>query len=85
MMYWENNPGAQDKGKQKGGKHLSGWTSQHAPRQDPAGDAYARSDLALKTNERSVVKQIPLLGEFSSYSEWGKQPKDGPKHTIITP
>ena len=52
--------------------HSSGWTNQ---RQDPAGEVYARSDWALKTKEMSAVKQMPLLSEFSSYSEWGKEAK----------
>ena len=72
MMYWGNNLGAQDKGNKKG-EYLSGWTTQNASRQDPAVEVYARSNWDLKTNERSAVKQMPLLGEFSSYSEWGKE------------
>ena len=42
-------------------------------RADPVGEAYDASNCALKTNERSVAKQMPLLGEFPSYSEWGTE------------
>ena len=45
------------------------------PQTRSGGEAYSRSDWALKTNERSAVEQMPLLGEFSSYSEWGKEAK----------
>ena len=48
MMYWENNPGTQEKGKQKGGQHLSGWPRRSTTRKDPAGEAYARRDWALR-------------------------------------
>ena len=34
-------------------------------------EAYAKSDWATKTNERSVAKQMPLLSEFAGYSAWG--------------
>ena len=62
------------------GETLMGWPNTNTPnpqtlRADPAGEAYDRSDCALKTNEMSVVKQIPLLGEFPSYIEWGKEAK----------
>ena len=50
----------------------------------PAGEVYGASNWALKTNERSVAKQMPLLSEFPSYSEWGDQ-EDGRKPFIITP
>ena len=77
------------KGNQKGGKQIGEWPKPNTPipqtfKEDPAGKAYARSDWALKTNERSVAKQIPLLGEFSSYIEWEKEAKDGPERYIIT-
>ena len=70
MGYGENNPETQEKGKQKG-KQIGGWPKPNTPipqtfKADPAGGAYARSDWALKTNERSVAKQMPLLGEFPS-------------------
>jgi len=72
MVFWENLPETKEKGKQKGGAHSVGWASSHIPRPDPAGEAYARSEWALKTNERSVAKQMPLLGDFAGYSEWGE-------------
>ena len=82
MMYWGNNPKTRSKGKQKG-EHSSGRTGK---RQDRRGEAYARGGRALKTNERAGgAKQMPLLGEFSSYSEWEKKPKGGPKHYITNP
>ena len=34
---------------------------------DPGGKAFADSDRAVKINERSVAKPMPLLSEFSSY------------------
>ena len=40
-------------------------------REDPVGEAYDASNWVLKTNERSVVKKMPLLGDIPSYSEWG--------------
>ena len=54
-------------------------------RMDPVGEAYGESNWALKTNERSIVKQMPLLSEFSSYSEWGKKLEDGKRHFTIIP
>ena len=36
----------------------------------PGGKAYAKSDWAAKINERAVAQQMPLLSEFSGYSEW---------------
>ena len=39
-------------------------------RGDHGGKAFAKSEWATKINERSVAKQMPLMGEFSSYSEW---------------
>ena len=42
---------------------------------DPGGKAYAKSDWATKTNEMSVAKQMPLLSEFSGYSEWENEAK----------
>ena len=33
----------------------------------------AKSDWALKTNERSIAKQMPLLSEFPGYIEWGEE------------
>ena len=75
MSYRENNPLAQDKGKQKGAEPLSGWTSQNTPDKIRWGGAYSRGDWALKTNERSSVKQIPSLGGFSSYIERGEEAK----------
>ena len=42
-------------------------------RTDPDWEAYGSSNWALKTYERSMVKQMPLLSEFSSYSEWGEE------------
>ena len=35
------------------------------------GEVSAKSEWALKTNERSIVKKMPLLSEFPGYSEWG--------------
>ena len=37
------------------------------------GDVYAKIDWASKTNARSIVKPMPLLSEFSGYSEWGQE------------
>ena len=51
-----------------------GWPNTFNPptsRADPVGEAYSASNWAIKTNERSVAKQMPLLSEFSSYIEWG--------------
>ena len=38
---------------------------------DPGGRAYRDSDLSLKTNERDVAKNMPLLSEFTNYGDWG--------------
>ena len=78
MMYRGNNPWKQDKGKQRGG-HLSGWTNRNTSRQDQAGEVYARSDWALRTNERSVAKQMHPLGGVSRYSEWENGAKRRPE------
>ena len=84
-----NNPETQEKEKQKGKANREIAKSQihifRRPLMQTRRGAYARSDWDLKTNERSVAKKMPLLGEFSSYSELGgKRPKGGPKHYIIT-
>ena len=71
-MYWGNIPETQNKGNQKRGKQLPVWANQ---KQDPARDVNARIDWALKTNERPLAKKMPLLGEFSGYSGWGKEAK----------
>ena len=74
--YGENIALMQGKGRGKGGKSFGGWSmAENSPnlRMDPVGEAYGASNWALKTNERSMVKQMPLLGEFSSYSEWGEE------------
>ena len=85
-MFWGNLPETQEKGKQKGGNIQSDGQVHTPPRPDPVGEACARIEWALNTNEMSVVKQMPLLGEFSGYSEWGgRKPKGGPKRSIITP
>ena len=39
------------------------------------GEVYAQSDWALRTNEMSIAKLMPLLSEFSRYSELGKEAK----------
>ena len=44
-------------------------------REDPGWKACAKSDWATKTNEMSVGKQMPLLSEFTGYSEWGNEAK----------
>ena len=85
MGYWGNAPPEmQEKEKQKGRKQSAGRGNPQILRSYPAG-AYAKSDRALKTNERSIERQIPLLGGFSSYSEWREVPKGGLKRYIITP
>ena len=68
-MFWGSNmPETQTKGDYaKGGKSPQTWPNQ---RGDPGWKAYAKSDRAAKINERSVAKQMPLLGEFPGYSEW---------------
>ena len=77
-IYWENAPGAQNKGDRKG-KTLT-WMGK--PKTRPGGGVHARSDWSLKTNERSAAKQMPLLGEFSRYSEWGKEAKMWARNAI---
>ena len=74
--YGENIPLTQEKGKGEGGKPLGGWSKAGNPpttRADPVGDAYGVCNWSLKTNERSMVKQMPLLSEFPSYSELGEE------------
>ena len=53
---------------QKGNKNQIGKTL----RDDPGGKARRDSDRALKTYERSVAGNMPLLSEFTNYSEWGE-------------
>ena len=67
-MYWGNTPEQKNKGNRKGGKQSHAWPNLG---QDHAGGDYAQSDWELKTNERSISKQTPLLSEFSGYSEGG--------------
>ena len=84
-MIWRKQSIDARKGKGKGGKHLGAWPNTFNPptsRADPVGEAYAASNWALKTNERSVAKQMPLLSEFPSYSEWGKEARRWAKNTI---
>ena len=77
------------KGKGKGGNLLGGWANTENPpttRADPVGEACGASNWALKTNEMSVVKQMPLLSEFPSYCEWGgEKQEDGLRHFIAIP
>ena len=47
------------------------------PMTDPGGKVYQDSDWALKTNERSLAKNMPLLSEFTRCGEWGSQQKYG--------
>ena len=57
-------------------KAFRGWPNTLNPpisREDPVGEEYAASNWALKTNEMSIAKQMPSLGEFPSYSEWGEE------------
>ena len=37
---------------------------------DPGGKARKDSDRALKTNERSVATNMPLLSEYANYGDW---------------
>ena len=65
----------QGKGKDEG-KLLGGWpNTANSPtiRANPLGEVYEASNWALKTNESSLAKQMPLVGEFPSYIEWGKE------------
>ena len=79
--YWGNTPETKNKGKQKGGKQVPEWPNIG---KDPAVGVYIKSDWALKTNERSIAQQMPLLSEFPGYSERGR-PKDGQRLCIIAP
>ena len=54
-------------------------------RADTVGQAYSASNWALGTNERSVAKQIPLLSEFPSYSEWGGEARRWARALYIQP
>ena len=40
------------------------------PGTDPGCKVYQDSDLALKTNERSLAKKMPVLSEFTFYVDW---------------
>ena len=67
-------------GAAKGGKYAGGWPNNLNPpnaREYPVGGEYAASNWAGETSERSDAKHIHLLGEFPSYSEWGKKQDDG--------
>ena len=63
----------------KGNGDFDKWESQNpageASRADPGGKDHHDSDLALKTNGRSIAKNMPLLIEFAGYG--GSQKKDG--------
>ena len=66
-------PEGQTKGSYaKGGKSPQAWSNLM---DDHGGKAYAKSEWATKTNERSISKQMPLLSEFPGYSEWGNEAK----------
>ena len=41
-----------------------------APWADPGGEVYQDSDWGLKTNERSLSKNMHLLSEFTCYLDW---------------
>ena len=62
---WGKQPRDARKRKNKRGEAIRGWPNPYTPtphtiRSDPLGGDYAKSDWALKTNERPVVKQMPL-------------------------
>ena len=68
----ENMPVARTKGSYKGWKSPGAWPNLIVC---PGGKAYAKSDWATKTNERSIAKQMPSSGEFSRYSVWAEEAK----------
>ena len=37
---------------------------------DPGGRAYEDIDCDLKTNERALAKNMPLLSEYTNYGDW---------------
>ena len=37
---------------------------------DPGGKSYKDSDWSLKTNERAVAKDMPLLSGYANYGDW---------------
>ena len=45
---------------------------------DPGGEAVAKSERATKINERSVAKQMPLMGEFLDMANGRLMRRDGP-------
>ena len=68
-LFWENTPGAQNKGGEKG--ETITCAANHKARS--WGWVYAKSGWATKTNDGAIVKQMPSLGEFSGYSERGEE------------
>ena len=40
---------------------------------DPGGKDYKDRDWALKTNERAVAKNRPLLSEYANYGDLGNR------------
>ena len=58
-----------NEGQLQRGKSPQAWSNL---RGDPGWKACAKSDWATKTNERPVDKQMPVLSEFTVYSEGGE-------------
>ena len=56
-----------------------------APMTDPGCKAYKDSDCDLKTNERSLAKNMPLLIEFPRYADWGTDAERWEKMFYIHP
>ena len=55
------------------------------PTTDPAGKAYGDSDFALKTNGRSVAKNMHLIKWVSKLCELGNQRKTMGKDAVHPP
>ena len=66
----------------KRGEHSGEWARAQTPRPYPEGEAYAKSEWTLKTNEGPIAKYMPLLNEFPSYSEWGERSQKVGENTI---
>ena len=56
-----------------------------APMTDPVGKVYQDSDWDLKTNGRSLAKNVPLRSEFTYYGDLGNAAKRWAKMLYVHP
>ena len=72
---WDQNPAPPAKGR---GSLAKGGSQNPAGRtisEDHGCKVYKDSDWGVKTNERSLARNMPVLSEFTRYGEWGTSSK----------